>query len=278
MRMRRAVIPIILVVLLFTLGLGTSEVAGLQASGGEMVAFQGLSLNVQKNGWAQVEYKVLFNKQAIAEWWGLSLEEVEEVDEIVDEMLDEFKKGAEENGWRVTSYSEGGMVGLKITKHVSLVEVKDLSQIFEPDFSTEQVGPLLVIDKGFFYTRYRLATDFNLGNLVGHPATWQLRLTLPGKVTRHNADEEEDKTLIWDVSWGQDSIEAEARAVNLEALALVIIIVVGALGGAFFAISRLSKPLAPATLPKGAKFCCQCGSPISPGDAFCLNCGGKVNA
>ena len=33
LRMGRAVIPIILVVLLFTLGLGTSEVAGLQDSG-----------------------------------------------------------------------------------------------------------------------------------------------------------------------------------------------------------------------------------------------------
>ncbi|GFP31120.1 hypothetical protein HKBW3S34_02039 [Candidatus Hakubella thermalkaliphila] len=249
-----------------TIGSGASEVAAQQANDVGMVA---LSLDVQKNGWAQVELKALFDKEWAAEW-GLSQ----------DEIVDGIKSDAEEKGWRVASYSEGGMDGLRMTKFLSLVEMQDLRQIFQPDYPSEQAGPLLVIERGFFYTRYRLATDFDLGEDSYAPVeplpTFQLRLTLPGKVTWHNADEEEGKALVWHLAWGPNRIEAEERAVNLEAMALVIIIIGGALGGTFFAISRLSKPFAPATLPKGAKFCPQCGNSLASGDAFCNRCGTKL--
>ncbi|GFP33391.1 hypothetical protein HKBW3S42_01726, partial [Candidatus Hakubella thermalkaliphila] len=131
-------------------------------------------------------------------------------------------------------------------------------------------------DRGFFYTNYQLATNLDLSELVGPPATWQLRVNLPGKVTRHNADEEEGKALVWHLAWGPNRIEAEARAVNLEAMALVIIIIGGALGGTFYAISRLSKPLAPASLSKGVRFCPHCGNSLASGDAFCNRCGTKL--
>ncbi|GFP32867.1 hypothetical protein HKBW3S42_01172 [Candidatus Hakubella thermalkaliphila] len=87
-----------------TIGSGASEVAAQQANDVGMVA---LSLDVQKNGWAQVEHKFLVNKQAVAEWWEYEWGE-ELSSEEVDEMHDQIKSDAEEKGWRAASYSEGG--------------------------------------------------------------------------------------------------------------------------------------------------------------------------
>ncbi|MBT9170222.1 MAG: hypothetical protein DDT18_00561 [Actinobacteria bacterium] len=264
MRIWQGVIGLMLVVLLSisAIGIGASEVAAQQANDVGMAV---LSLDVQKDGWAQVELKALFDKELVAEW-GLSQ----------DEIVDVTKSGAEEAGFKVAPYSEGEMIGARATKQLSLVEMQDLRQIFEPDYPSEQAGPLLAIERGFFYTRYRLATDFDLGEAEGPLGPGQLRVTLPGKVTWHNADEEEGKALVWHLAWGPNRIEAEARAVNLAAMALVISIIVGALGGTFFAISRLSKPFALATLPTGAKFCPQCGNSLAPGDTFCSQCGTKL--
>ncbi|GFP32868.1 hypothetical protein HKBW3S42_01173, partial [Candidatus Hakubella thermalkaliphila] len=54
------------------------------------------------------------------------------------------------------------MIGLRMTNFLSLVKVEDLFQILHPDFPSEQEGPLLVIDRGFFYTNYQLATNLDL--------------------------------------------------------------------------------------------------------------------
>ncbi len=152
--------------------------------------------------------------------------------------LDEAKKNAEKEGFKVTSKTEGDMKGYVFTKHFN--NLNDLSKsIFNNGQmkSTFKNGKtnneIFTVKKGFLQDTYTLNIDMNLGNIGGNSGTsgsssdpygsssflegyqekiaslmdFRFKVTVPYTVVSQNATtvSNNGKTLEWKLKYGGEN-------------------------------------------------------------------------
>lgn len=149
-----------------------------------------------------------------------------------------FKDKREElaaQGFAVSDYEGDNLIGFRATKRLHSVEdLADLQLAGDLGLKGREV---FTAQKSAFTTTYLLDTDLDLSNLMGEQSkmlalfTPDLRfvLTLPVKPLAHNATAvtADERTLEWSLSpTGNNHLQLTARAPNLSAVIVVIVIAV----------------------------------------------------
>ena len=177
-------------------------------------------VDIKKDGSADFNYKVGVDRSLIGM---LAL--------AGDSLVLDLRRNAEQDGYIVSSYTEGRIIGINLTKSVSSIESSGLALDmfnFATPFSgeryTESVSieePIIRIKEGIFTTKYTAKGNVDLTGMdskipeqlvqFGAASMSQVNLefiiTLPIKAHRHNADEVKNGgyTLIWSIIPGKNN-------------------------------------------------------------------------
>lgn len=166
-----------------------------------------------------------------------------------DDALTEMINDAKESGFTITNLNENGKVGFKADKHINnLQEELKGGELFgqENMDSSIKPGEGLIVDEGFFKTRYKFKMDFDMSDMLNNDLgefdeidniaqsmiksmNFSFALTLPVSALTHNAGKTEDdgKTLVWTLLPGQkNEIEMTAEVWNVKNIALLIALII----------------------------------------------------
>jgi len=218
-----------------------------------------VGLDVYKDGWADLNIKILFDKDLYD----------------YEYIVEGTKEAAESQGFRITQYSDGLSDGFIASTPIYLLALKEDSYSFEDTFSDYMQWDIseapLKIEKGFLTTHYKFSS------YMGSPIYTNQRfvLSLPGKYLENNADAVDDNKLIWDIS-GNRTIEAESQVVNIGPLILIIFISIVILAVVILVIYRAGKTTHEAFVYRQMNYCPKCGAKVTPGSNFCNKCGSKL--
>ncbi|MGE5559348.1 MAG: LppM family (lipo)protein [Bacillota bacterium] len=157
---------------------------------------------------------------------------------ISGDFFGEMKASAIKEGFDVTGYKKGGMIGFRARKHI-----KDLRAL--PDFKESIIRfkrgkKALFVKKGIFSDAYLFNTNIDLSYALGKGESGpdrairshihlQFLLTMPGKIGKNNADvvEEGTRTLIWNLAHGRENgIQAEASVPNITNIIVIALLLI----------------------------------------------------
>lgn len=151
--------------------------------------------------------------------------------------IEDIEKEAEAEGYTVEPYQEKGYVGISAKKHIT-----DVQEVFQEEFFTqtldESENTALTVDEGFFYDTYKINMDLDFSEEV-EEVDWistmflsyidfELKLSLPIKLTDHNASKVENEsgyhTYIWDITPNQtNAIQFAIRVPNIKNILFTVI-------------------------------------------------------
>lgn len=184
-----------------------------------------VDIKVHKDGSADVVYDIAFPERFLS----LSDSEFNPVEEM--------EQSAEAEGYSIEHYQENGYVGVSAKKHIT-----DVQEVFQEEFFTqtldESENTALTVDEGFFYNTYKINMDLDFSEEVGE-VDWvstvflsyidfELKLSLPIKLTDHNASSVENEsgyhTYIWDITPNQtNAIQFAIRVPNIKNILFTVI-------------------------------------------------------
>lgn len=219
-----------------------------------------MNLDIKRNGWADLELIILFDKGLAAQY---------------QDMIDQFKNTMKDQGYSIEPYTSEDLVGFKALVPVNMTSKQEISKTFGEEIflnlESESGESPLIIDKGFLYDYYKFYTTITSMGI----AKQIFSLTLPGEVITNNADTIEGNKLTWEFS-NNITIEAESKVLNVGYLVLLIVIIAGVIIGIGFLIYKIGKPQVSSAIIRKEKFCSGCGNPISSENFFCKKCGKKL--
>ncbi|MCF8009836.1 MAG: hypothetical protein K9L17_00010 [Clostridiales bacterium] len=183
-------------------------------------------ITLNEDGSADTNYRIGFNKTLL----GFMSEQ--------ENPLKEMRKTAREEGFTVSNYNEGNMIGIIAKKHVkSLDELPKFADL-GTKVGTDKTP--LVIEEGFFKDKYHFESSVDLSDMKEKPednlsgmgdamlnqVNLRFILTLPFVPENHNASavRDEGRTLEWHLIPGQDNqITMNASVSNVTNIVLTII-------------------------------------------------------
>lgn len=184
-----------------------------------------VDITVHKDGSADVVYDIAFPERFLS----LSDSEFNPVEEM--------EQNAEAEGYSIEHYQENGYVGVSAKKHIT-----DVQEVFQEEFFTqtldESENTALTVDEGFFYDTYKINMDLDFSEEV-EEVDWistmflsyidfELKLSLPIKLTDHNASSVENEsgyhTYIWDITPNQtNAIQFAIKVPNIKNIIFTVI-------------------------------------------------------
>ncbi|MFA6309246.1 MAG: DUF3153 domain-containing protein [Clostridia bacterium] len=200
-----------------------------------------MEIKVNIDSSADITLELMLNKLLAGESSGLS-------GGIMGRMnMDEIKKDAEKQGYKVTGKTEADMTGYVLTKHFNSIRELSNSVADNPDLgvvmkSKDSKSGLFSVKKGFIQDTYTVNFDMDLTKVAAQSKEmdqyldsftktlmasmdFRFKISLPGNTAGNNATTVTDggKTLEWKLAFGKlNKINAEFTTWNKNAVVLLV--------------------------------------------------------
>lgn len=199
-------------------------------------------LTINKDGSGDFSYQMLMDPTLLAFTADYN-------DGTNEDPLAEMVNDAKESGFTITNLNENGKVGFKADKHINnLQEELKNGELFGQQNMDSNIKPGegLIVDEGFFKTRYKFKMDFDMSDMANNDSgefdeidniaqgminsmNFSFALTMPISALTHNAGKIEDdgKTLVWSLIPGQrNEIEMTAEVWNVKDIAMLMALII----------------------------------------------------